>query len=179
MKQLFPPEIIHDSAEKYFNQQHTASRAVYLILLSALITLIILLPVIKVDITTQGGGVIRSRFDDNIIQSAVYGEVVRADLSENLTVKQGDTLIVISTRKTDSEISYYKLQVKEETIHMKDLVILLTSDNTPVSSTLFRQEFIGFRGTLEEQKVKMSQVNKEFILAETLYDKKVIPKTEY
>jgi hypothetical protein len=88
MKQLFPPEIIHDSAEKYFNQQHTASRAVYLILLSALITLIILLPVIKVDITTQGGGVIRSRFDDNIIQSAVQERLIRRSVIISFRLKK-------------------------------------------------------------------------------------------
>ena len=179
MKQLFPPEIIQNCVENYYVQQHTASRAVYLILLSILIIFILLLPVIKVDITAQSNGVIRSRFDDNMLQSAVYGEVIRSDISENIAVRQGDTLIVISTRKADAEINYCLLQIKEETIHLKDLGILLKNGNSRIISTLFRQESVGFQVILDEQKVKMSQVNKEFFLAETLYEKKVIPKTEY
>jgi len=179
MKQLFPPEIIQNSAENYFIQQHTASRAMYLILIVILIIFIVLLPVIKIDITVHGNGVIRSRFDDNLLQSAVSGEVIKADISENISVKQGDTLIVISTLKTDSEINYCQLQAKEETINLSDLSILLKNDNSQLTSGLYRQESVGFLGILEEQKVKMTKVNEEFILAEKLYEKKVIPKTEY
>ena len=106
MKQLFPPEIIQNSAENFYFRQQTTSKVVYLILLLMLILFLILLPIIKVDITSQNNGVIRSRFDDNIIQSGVYGEVTRAKISENLTVKQGDTILVINTQKTDEQINY-------------------------------------------------------------------------
>ena len=179
MKQLFPPEIIKNSAENYFVKQRTTSRAVYLILILILIIFILLLPIIMVDITSQSNGVIRSRYDDNILQSAVYGEVIRANISENLAIKQGDTLIVISTQKTDEQINYYQLQVSEETIHLNDLTLLLGNRHAQLASTLFRQESAGFIGKLEEQKVKIAQVDKEFTLAATLYEKKVIPKMEY
>jgi len=179
MRQLFPPEIIKNSAENYFIKQHTTSRAVYVILLLILIIFLLLLPIIKVDITAQSNGVIRSTYDDNIIQSAVYGEVIRAVISENVSVRKGDTLIVISTRKTDEQIDYYKLQVKEETIYTRDLALLLETMQPKLTSALFKQEFAGFRGKLEEQKVKMSQADKEYLLAATLYGKNVIPKMEY
>jgi len=179
MRQLFPPEIIKNSAENYFNTQSTASKAVYLMLLATLLIFLLLLPVITVDITTQSNGVIRSRYDDNILQSGVYGEVTLANISENLTVAQGDTLLVINTQKTDEQINYYQLQIDEETIHLNDLALLLGNSQSQLASTLFRQESAGYQGKLEEQKVKMSQVEKEFVLAETLYEKKVIPKMEY
>jgi len=179
MKQLFPSEIIHDSAENYFTQHQTTSRAVYLILLLILFIIFLLLPIIKVDITTQSNGVIRSFYDDNIIQSAVYGEVIRANISENVSVIQGDTLIVVSTHKTDEQINYYKLQVKEETIHMKDLESLLENKQPKLSSAIFRQEFAGFRGNLEEQNVKKSQAEKQYLLAKILFEKNVIPRMEF
>jgi HlyD family secretion protein len=96
-----------------------------------------------------------------------------------MAVKQGDTLIEISTQKTDEQINYYKLQVKDESIHLNDLKILLNNNNSRLASTLFRQESAGFQGKLEEQKVRMSQIDKEFILAKKLYEKNVIPKMEY
>lgn len=179
MRQLFPPEIIKNSAENYFIKQRTTSKAIYLILIAVLLMFLLLLPIIMVDITTQSNGVIRSRYDDNILQSGVYGEVTRANISENLAVLQGDTLLIINTQKTDEQINYYQLQINEETIHLNDLALLLGNDHSPLASTLFRQESAGYQGKLEEQKVKMSQVEKEFVLAETLYEKKVIPKMEY
>jgi len=179
MKQLFPSEIIRNSAENYFNQHQTTSRAVYLILLFILIIIFSLLPIINVDITSQSNGVIRSLYDDNIIQSAVYGEVVRANISENASVVQGDTLIVVSTHKTDEQINYYKIQVGVETIHLKDLENLLDNDHPKLSSAMFRQEFAGFKGNLEEQNVKKSQAEKQYLLAKTLFEKNVIARMEF
>jgi len=179
MKQIFPSEIIRNSAENYFIEHHSTSRVVYLVLLLMLLIALFLLPLITVDITAQSNGVIRSRYDDNILLPAVYGEVVRANIFENETVKQGDTLLVINTQKTDEQISFYQLQVKEETIHLNDLHLLLNSPHHQLTSTLYRQEDIGFQVKLDEQKIKMSQVEKEFKLAETLFGKKVIPKMEY
>jgi HlyD family secretion protein len=146
MRQLFPPEIIKNSAENYFVKQSTASKAIYFMLLATLLILLLLLPVISVDITTQSNGVIRSRYDDNILQSGVYGEITRANISENLTVTQGDTLLVINTQKTDEQINYYQLQIDEETIHLNDLALLLGNNHTQLTSTLFRQESAGYQG---------------------------------
>jgi len=179
MKQLFPSEIIHNSAENYFSQHQTTSKAVYLVLLFILIIIFSLLPIIKVDITSQSNGVIRSLYDDNIIQSAVYGEVVHANISENASVNQGDTLIEVSTHKTDEQINYYKIQVGEESIHLKDLENLLENDHPQLSSAIFRQEFAGFKGNLEEQNVKKSQAEKQYLLAKILFEKNVIPRMEY
>ena len=179
MKQLFPSEIIHNSAENYFNQHQTTSKAVYLVLLFILIIIFSLLPIINVDITSQSNGVIRSLYDDNIIQSAVYGEVVHANISENASVNQGDTLIEVSTHKTDEQINYYKIQVGEESIHLKDLENLLENDHPQLSSAIFRQEFAGFKGNLEEQNVKKSQAEKQYLLAKILFEKNVIPRMEY
>ncbi len=179
MKQLFPPEIIKNSAENYFVQQHTSSRVIYLILLLLLIFLLLLLPILTVDITTQSNGVIRSVDEDNILQSAVYGEVKHAAIFENTTVRQGDTLIVISTHKIDEQINYYQLQKREEIIHMSDLTQLLDTGKLLLASDLFKQESTGFHGKLEEQRVKMVRAEKEFLVAEVLYRKNVIPRMEY
>ena len=179
MKQLFPPEIIHNSAETYFTQQQTTSRTVYLILILTLIIFVLLLPLINVDITTQSNGVIRSNLDDNTIQSAVYGEVIRANISENAKVAQGDTLLMISTHKTDEQINFYYSELGEDSVQMNDLALLLRNQNTGLASAIFRQEFAGLIGKLEEQNVKKSQAEKEYLLAARLFEKNVIPRMEF
>ena len=106
MKQLFPVEVIQNSAENFYFKQQTASRLIYLILLVIIILILLLLPIIKVDITIQNNGIIRSRYDDNILQSVVYGEVVHVNIYDDASVKQADTLVVISTQKIDEQINY-------------------------------------------------------------------------
>lgn len=179
MKQLFPSEIIHNSAENYFSQQHTTSRTVYIIVIFILIIILFLLPIITIDITAQSNGVIRSTYDDNIIQSAVYGEVIRANVSENASVKQGDTLVLISTRKTDEQINFFNRQLDEDTILIKDLNSLLQIQNPRLNSAIYRQEYAGYRGKLEEQNIKKSQAEKEYNLAATLYEKNVVARMEF
>ena len=179
MKQLFPSEIIHNSAENYFTQQHSSGRTIYIILILVLMIFLFLLPVISVDITSQSSGIVRSIFDDNILQSAVYGEVIRSNVSENTTVIQGDTLIVVSTHKTDEQINYYNLELAEDSIQIKDLASLLGGQNPALASSIFRLEFAGLQGKLEEQNVKKSQSEKEYQLAKTLYEKNVIPRMEF
>jgi HlyD family secretion protein len=179
MKQLFPPEIIKNSAENYFVKHNTTTRAVYLFFLILLILFLFLLPVITVEITSQSNGVIRSRFDDNVLQSAVYGEVLFANISENMSVRKGDTLVLISSQKAGEQINYCKFQVAEDSIQLSDLALLLENDNPQLESAIFRQEFSGYQGKLDEQEVKMSQAYKEYQLAARLYEKNVIPRMEY
>ena len=179
MKQLFPSEIIHNSAENYFTQQHSTSRTVYIILVLSLLIFLFLLPIIKVDITSQSNGIVRSIYEDNLIQSAVYGQVIRSGVYENATVKQGDTLIVISTHKADEQINYCNLELEEESIQMRDLSSLLGSQNPRLFSPIFRQEYAGYNGKLEEQNVKNLLTEKEFQLAAKLYEKNVIPRMEF
>ena len=179
MKQLFPSEIIHNSAENYFTQQHSTSRTVYIILVLTLFLFLCLLPIITVDITSQSNGIVRSTYDDNLIQTAVYGQVIRSGVSENATVNQGDTLIVISTHKTDEQINYYNLELEEQSIQMKDLASLLGPQNPRLLSPIYRHEYAGYIGKLEEQNVKNLLTEKEFQLAAKLYEKKVIARMEF
>ncbi len=179
MKQLFPSEIIHNSAENYFTRQLSTSKMVYIILIATLIIFLISLPLIKVDITSQSNGIVRSSYEDNLTQSAVYGQVVRSSVNENSIVKQGDTLVILSTDKTDEQINFYNLELFEDSLQIKDLNSLLESTNPTLVTSIFRQEYAGFLGKLDEQNIKNSQAQKEFLLASKLFEKNVIPRMEY
>ena len=179
MKQLFPSEIIHNSAENYFSRQLSTSKMVYIILIATLVIFLISLPLIKVDITSQSNGLVRSAYEDNLIQSAVYGQVVRSSVNENSIVKPGDTLVVLSTDKTDEQINFYNIELVEDSLQIQDLHALLENLDPGLVTSIFRQEYIGFAGKLEEQNIKNSLAEKEFLLASKLFEKNVIPRMEY
>lgn len=60
MKQLFPPEIIEYTAESHFGKQSKSTGIIYLAVLFALVLAIAALPFIKVDVTTQSRGIVKS-----------------------------------------------------------------------------------------------------------------------
>ena len=85
MRQLYPKEIIVNSGENYFESRNSISKVIHLVLLLLLFGIIVLLPIVTADITSKSSGQIRSRYDDNILQLAVYGEISRANIAENMT----------------------------------------------------------------------------------------------
>ena len=80
---LFPPEIIEHTSESYFAQYSKATSILYISVLLALFAAGAVTPFIKVDITTQSRGIIRSSQENNTIQAAVYAKVQKVFLHEN------------------------------------------------------------------------------------------------
>ncbi len=58
---IFPPEIIECSVENYFNKQHSKSNIIYLVTILFVFAFLVLLPIIKVDISTQSRCILLSR----------------------------------------------------------------------------------------------------------------------
>ena len=179
MNNLFPKEIINDSPEKYFGGEYTSAKVIYWCILSFVLLMLFSLPLISVDISTQSMGVVRATSEDSPIQSAIYGKVVLVKLAENLLVKQGDTLLQISTEKADEQVHYHQIEMAEEYTHLADLSLLLSKKYAEIETPLFKQEYRKFKGQLDEQNVKLQQSLKEFRIAAGLFEKKVIARREY
>jgi HlyD family secretion protein len=74
-KQIFPPEIIHDTTESLFAKRSVHSKAIYLIVIFAVVATIAALPFIYVQVSTQARGIIRTPNENNPLQMTVYGEI--------------------------------------------------------------------------------------------------------
>ena len=108
MKQLFPPEIIEFPSENYFYKFSKTSQVIYISVLVALLAAVVALPFIKVEVTTQSRGVIKSETENNQLMAMVYGEVERISISENKNVAKGDTLVIINARKLQEQVAAYE-----------------------------------------------------------------------
>ena len=106
MPYIFPPEIIDFSAEKYYSQFRIRSKIIYSAVVLSVVLAILLLPVIKIDVSTQSRGIVRTPSENTLIQSPIYGEVICYDLYENKTVSKGDTLIVFNFDQLEERIRY-------------------------------------------------------------------------
>ena len=177
-KPLFPPEILEFSAETYYAKYNNQSRIIYLSVLIFIVAAIILLPVIKVDVTTQSRGVVRSSLENTIIQSSVYGEIGFYNISENKPVNGGDTLLVINTAQLDEKIELETMRKSENELFVRDISVLLNG-GAEMLTPKYRLENRRYRSSLEENKIRIDFLKREFEVARELYSKSVIPRSEY
>jgi HlyD family secretion protein len=76
------------------------------VIVFCIITALALLPIIKIDISSQSRGIIKSYKDNVPLTTIVSGKIVWQNLKNNQSVIKGDTLIKISkeTLETDKFI---------------------------------------------------------------------------
>jgi multidrug resistance efflux pump len=182
---IFPPEIIEHTVENYFAKQNTKSRLIYLSIIVAILAFLVLLPIIKVDITTQSRGIIRSGFENNQLFSAVYAEVTVAKIEENLFVDKGDTLLVLKTDKIDEQIKINQLKIEENNSFINDLSALVVNknptslSNPKLKTNTWLSQYLTFKQEYRGQELIVSHLEKEFELDKQLYDKKMIARMEF
>lgn len=92
-----------NTLENLIAKNKTKSFSIYLIILLAVITLLGLLPVIKLDISSQSRGIIRSKIDNVPVTTIVSGRINGIALKNNVFVKKGDTLLKISKENLESD----------------------------------------------------------------------------
>jgi len=176
--QLFPPEILEYSAESYYAKLSIHSRIIYVSVLFFIIAAIALLPFIKVDVTTQSRGIIRSPIENTIIQSSVYSEIIRFSMQENKSVLAGDTLIILNTEQLDEKINLEIQKENDNTVFIQDIELLLNGKKGIVSPK-YKTEYNRYISIIEENNIRINYLKKEFETAQVLYDKGVISNSEY
>jgi len=179
MPQLFPPEIIENTAECYHAQISTRSKAIYSLILIMLLLAFASLPLVQVDISSQSRGVIRSPYENTTIQSALYGEVVSYRMLENKPVQKGDTLIVLNSDKLNEQIGLANRKIQENDLFISDIACLLSAKYNQLLTPKYRGEYYRYKAKLNEQQISVNYLRKELTTQKTLADQKVISNFEY
>jgi len=179
MAQLFPSEIMKGSSENYFSEQHTSSRVIYLSVIIFLIAAICLLPSVRVQVTTQSEGVVRSGYEDNPVVPVVSGVVKECPITENQYVNKDDTLLVVASGRIDQEIRLLTFRQKDDSLLLSDLKRLLSGANDGLVTNLYQLDYTGYHFRLEEQETQLLQAESEYLLAEKLFSKGITPKYDF
>ncbi len=177
MPSIFPPEIINYSAETYYSRLSNTHKTIYWVVLAFFALAIMLLPVIKIDISTQSRGVVRSPIENTVIQSAVYGEVTRFNLKENAGISMGDTLLVLNTERIEEQIALEKQKRIENERFINDIQLLL-SGQKPVGLK-YMSEYNRYQSKVKEQNIQIDYLQNEYNIEKTLFEKGVNAKSDY
>ncbi len=177
-KQIFPPEILNNTTEVYHTKIHTRSKVIYWIILCLILVLFASLILVKVDITMQSRGIVRSPMDNIVIQSGVYGEIIHYTLSENKTVKKGDTLLILRDEKLSEKQDLYRKKITKNLDFIADIDLLLHKKK-PTHSFKYISEYNRYIAKIKGLQTTVNYNKQQLDIDTELKNKNVISTFEY
>lgn len=124
-KKLFPKEIIERTAEANFSKHGVRTKLIYLVVLGALVTIIIALPLINVTVSVRSSGMIRPVTERNKLVSLVSGKIEALYIKENERVTRGQIVAEISAPVLQGQYQYSLKRQKKVNRYLSDLSVLL------------------------------------------------------
>ncbi|VXB28399.1 Secretion protein HlyD [Flavobacterium sp. 9R] len=168
-----------NTLENLIAKNKTKSLSIYLVIVMAVLVFIALLPVIKIDISSQSRGIIRSKTDNVPVTAIVSGRIRWLALKNNAVVNKGDTLIKIvkdgltTEKTTQSELSSTLIALHE------DVTAVLRGKTSNLKTAAAREDFYKFQSQKDELQSKVSQAQINYNRSKTLFDKGIIATAEY
>ena len=168
-----------NTLESLIAKNKTKSTAIYVLVVLAIFLFLVLLPVIKIDISSQSRGIIRSITDNVPVTSVVSGNIIFIKVKNNGFVTKGDTLIKISKdgleteKQTNDTLSYSVTQ------YVTDISNILKGTTQNLKTSTAREDFYNFQSKKTELQSKVSQAQIAFNRNKILFTKNVIAKAEY
>ena len=125
-----------NTLENLISKNKTKSISIYLVLILAILIFLALLPVIKIDISSQSRGIVRSTTDNVPVTSLVNGKVTFINLKNNSIVQKGDTLVQITQENLDTEKATNQevSSTVQDQVHDLFLVVLGKSNTLKVAN---------------------------------------------
>lgn len=168
-----------NNLENLHAKNKTKSISIYFVVLLALFAFIALLPIIKVDISSQSRGIIRSKTDNVPLTSIVSGKIIWKNIKNNNQVNKGDTLLKIAKEGLETEKKTTDTLSNSISEYLYDISNILKGKTANLKTTTAREEFNKFQSNKGELQSKVSLAKINYARNKTLFDKDVIAKMEF
>ena len=182
MKQVFPKEILENTAEVHRFKHSTKSKVIYLLLLVLLLGSFMTLPFLKVDVVATARGIIKPNKERLNISLITSGQVFFSLLANNKKVTKGDTLLILENQGIDQKLGLSAFQSRETFAFTQDLSLLLHQKKVRLSeltSAKYQKEYLQYAQKRTELQLRMQKLKADFERYKLLYNKGVIARVEY
>ena len=176
---IFPKEIINSTSEKYFSRFSRQSGTIYLSTIILLVLFLAALPLVQVDISVQSRGIIRSREESCKLLSPVTGQIEKILIHENQQIKKGDTLLCLKKDRLTENILLIERKTNEIDLFIADIENILDFNYQKLVSPRYISDHARYRQKLKDFDLQIAQLRHSYERAKMLYEKTVIPKTEF
>ena len=153
--------------------------SLYLVLLGTVITFLFLFPVIKVEVSSQSRGIVRSYTDKVPLQVLVNGKITQLKLRNNSVVHQGDTLLQIAQDNLQADKATKQIAANDNQNLMHDLQEVCSGNASSLKTEAVVQEWSSYQTRKRELEEKVYYTQTEYIRQKQLYDKGVIASAEF
>jgi HlyD family secretion protein len=168
-----------NTLEKLTHKNKTKSISIYLVIVIALVVFITSLPLVKIDISSQSRGIIRSTTDNVPLTSLVNGKVVYVHLKNNRLVHKGDTLVQLTQESLNTEKSTNESLASDLQNRISDLSRIVTSSNAVLTTAELQQEWNSYNSKKNELESKIAQAKIVYDRNKQLFDKGIIARAEF
>lgn len=168
-----------NTLENLIAKNKSKSLSIYLVIVMALLVFIALLPVIKIDISSQSRGIVRSTTDNVPVSSLVNGKVTFIKIKNNHVVQQGDTLIAITQENLNTEKANNQVTAATIQDQIHDLTQVTQGRATGLKTLAMQQEWQSYNNKKEELESKIAQAKIVYDRNKQLHDKGIIAKAEF
>ena len=168
-----------NTLENLIAKNKTKSISIYLVVVLGVLAFLALLPVIKVDISSQSRGMVRSTTDNLPLTSLVNGEVTFVNLKNNLVVQKGDTLLQLTLDNLDTEKATNQTLSATIQNQIQDLSLVVLGKSNLLKTPELQQEWFSYSSKREELVSKITQAKTVYDRNKQLYEKGVIAKAEF
>ena len=168
-----------NTLENLTAKNKTKSKNIYFVVVLAVVLIFALLPIIKIDISSQSRGIIKSYKDNVPLTTIVSGKIVWLQLKNNQTVIKGDTLLKISTQALETDKEIQDTLSSSTSLLLHDITSVLKGNTNQLRTTIVREDYYKYATQRSELQSKVSQAQINYNRNKTLFDKGVIAKMEY
>lgn len=168
-----------NTIENLITKNKSKSISIYFVVILALFIFLTLLPFIKIDISSQSRGIIRSKTDNVPLSSIVSGKIVTINLMNNIHVAKGDTLVIISKDGLETEKKTTDTLSNTISEYLFDVSSILKGTTSNLKTSTAREDFFKFQSRKIELQSKVNQAQINYNRNKILFDKAVIAKAEF
>ena len=140
--------------------------------------IIVALPLVKVDVVSTSGGMIRPCQEPLELFSSITGIVDSTRLADYLEVTAGDTLVWMRKNLPESRLVELFDQIERNSLYIKDISTIIRG-GSPEASSRYIQSFRMFSTSGKQLELQMDFLEEEYRTAGQLYGQQVIPQREF
>lgn len=165
----------------FYHRHRKKTSIIYLSVLLFLVVVGVALPLLRVDVSSQSRGVVRSLQENVPLSATISGRVLVNNLERNnQAIYKGDTLLIVETPVLEIQQNLKANLRSDYYAQMQDLNTLISGNTSSVLRTAVYQKQLGqYLQRVAELKVAVEQAKRNFSRTEDLYNQGVTPQIEY
>ncbi len=178
---LYPVDHVQDSIEGLIIEHSRKSHAVYLALLVAILTAIVVLPLVRVNVTRQADGIIRPITEKHEVTASAAGFAESLQVREGSTVKKGQVLLRLRATPLDERGSVISSRITEARRSIADLELLTRGGAVAMGrfqSPRWAQAYSQLAAELRDNDARAQKASMELERVRALASRQLVPQTE-